>query len=378
MPTKKNFFLPLISHPNVLRMLALSGGFDLETSCKKLTSNVCMVACWNRAFIQSLTATQTPEEFSHTIYKACKTIASAGVSPDAKALQLIMLKEKKGFFNALDQHSADSNKALLEPYGIPPDDYKSNSDLLKKAHELRTRIITNKAYHGGRIIATIIPKATMDRKIKGLPSAKYLWNVKHIVVFLRLGVGLQDEKNGCQLAENIPNFDKLLSKARENGISGVKIHSCINDANEEGIQSIVNQQFAVADRVMRYGMVPLLEPEVNQRAKRKELCEELLLKCITQVINDLTPDQKVIFRFTIPTQAKLYRPLCNHPNTLRVIARSDGCSRAVASRKLSENPGMCAGFGRSFVEGLKVSDNHEQFTKTLESSCDTIYKAIRW
>jgi fructose-bisphosphate aldolase class I len=35
LPSQKHFFLPLICHPNVIRLLALSGGYDLETSCKK-------------------------------------------------------------------------------------------------------------------------------------------------------------------------------------------------------------------------------------------------------------------------------------------------------------------------------------------------------
>jgi fructose-bisphosphate aldolase class I len=326
-----------------------------------------------------MSASDSQEELTHKIYKACKTIACAGASPEPKQLQLIMLKEKKGFFSCLDQQSPESNKQVLEAYGVNADDQKSGGDLLTKAHDFRSRLISSKAYHGGHVLATVIPKATMERKINGIPSSTYLWAVKHIVTFLRIGVGLEDEKNGCQLAKPNPNLDKLLSKAARQGICGVKLHSRICDANEEGIQSIVNQQFIMADKVRGWGLVPLIEPQIDAKAKRKEMCEELLLKCIMQGMKDLTPESRVIFSLSIPTKARLYKPLCDHPNTLRVIAicsREEG-NRAAATKKISENAGLCASFGRSFLEGLKVSHTDEQFNQIVESSCDSIYKALR-
>merc|ERR1711976_63281 len=136
----------------------------------------------------------------------------------------------------------------------------------------------------------------MDRSINMVKSAKYLWEKKGVVPFLKIDKGLAEEKDGCQLMKDMPELDKLLTKANKNGIFGTKERSVIKDANEEGIKRVAEQQFEVALKVIAKGMVPILEPEVDIKANNKEKCEEILQKYLLEGLAKLTPEQKVIFK----------------------------------------------------------------------------------
>merc|ERR1719335_1087766 len=153
---------------------------------------------------------------------------------------------------------------------------------------------------------------TMDRKINGIPTAKYLYDVKKVVPFLKIDKGLMEEKDGCQLMKDMPELDKLLTKAARNGIFGTKERSVIKDAHEEGIKRIAEQQFEVGLKVLAKGMVPILEPEVDINANQKEKCEEILQKYLLEGAAKLKPEQKVIYKLTIPTKNNAYKPLIAH------------------------------------------------------------------
>merc|ERR1712185_109435 len=131
--------------------------------------------------------------------------------------------------------------------------------------------------------------------------------------------GLAEEKDGCQIMKDMPELDKLLDKAVKAGVFGTKERSVIKEANEEGIKKVAEQQFEVGLKVIAKGLVPILEPEVDIKAENKEKCEELLLKYLLEGLAKLTPDQKVMFKLTIPSKANLYKPLMEHPNTVRVV-----------------------------------------------------------
>merc|ERR1719183_1328431 len=120
----------------------------------------------------------------------------------------------------------------------------------------------------------------MDRQVGGMRTAKYLWEKKNVVPFLKIDKGLAEEANGCQLMKDMPELDKLLDKAVLSGIFGTKERSVIKDANEEGIKKVAEQQFEVGLKVVAKGMVPILEPEVDINAENKAECEELLLDAL--------------------------------------------------------------------------------------------------
>src|SRR3954454_9152601 len=112
--------------------------------------------------------------------------------------QLKKMKSAPGFIAALDQ-SGGSTPGALRLYGIKESDWSSEDEMFAIVHQMRTRIMTSPSFTGERIIAAILFENTMDRDIEKRPTADYLWNVKHVVPFLKMDNGIEAEKNGVQL-----------------------------------------------------------------------------------------------------------------------------------------------------------------------------------
>ncbi len=79
-PTKDNLYADLIAHPQVLKVVALSGGYTREEANAKLARNNGMIASFSRALVEGLTAQMSDEEFNaaldrsiESIYQASKT-----------------------------------------------------------------------------------------------------------------------------------------------------------------------------------------------------------------------------------------------------------------------------------------------------------------
>ena len=66
-PANAGLFQPLIGHPKVLRVVALSGGFSREEACRELAKNPGMIASFSRALLSDLRAQQSEEEFDRTL-----------------------------------------------------------------------------------------------------------------------------------------------------------------------------------------------------------------------------------------------------------------------------------------------------------------------
>src|SRR3954469_17197819 len=66
-PAEAGLFQPLIEHPNVLRVVALSGGFSREDACRELARNPGMIASFSRALLSDLRAQQSDEEFDRML-----------------------------------------------------------------------------------------------------------------------------------------------------------------------------------------------------------------------------------------------------------------------------------------------------------------------
>merc|ERR1719329_1790065 len=121
---------------------------------------------------------------------------------------------------------------------------------MDKVHEMRQRIISNPKLNGRRTVGAILFEATMDREVAGFASAKYLWQKKRVVPFLKIDKGLAEEKDGCQLMKDMPQLDELLDKAVKAGIFGTKERSVVKAPNEEAIQKVAEQQFEVGLKVL--------------------------------------------------------------------------------------------------------------------------------
>lgn len=292
----------------------------------------------------------------------------------ARDEQLNKIAAGKGFIAALDQSGGSTPKALAQ-YGVPENAYNGEAEMFKKVHEMRTRIITAPAFNGEKIIGAILFERTMDDSIKGKPTARYLWDELKVVPFLKIDQGLADENDGVQMMKPMPKLDDLLARARDAGIFGTKMRSVVNKASQSGIAAVVKQQFEVGKQILGYGLIPIIEPEVNIKAGDKAECEKVLKAEILKNLDALPDDQKVIFKLTLPEAPNFYSDLVNHKKTLKVVALSGGYSLDEACKRLSENEGIIASFSRALSNDLKASQSDAEFNSALQKAIDKIYAA---
>jgi fructose-bisphosphate aldolase, class I len=236
-------------------------------------------------------------------------------------------------------------------------------------------VLTSPAFDGSRVLAAILFEQTMERDVNGVSTARYLWDEKNVVPFLKVDKGLAAEQDGVQLMKPIDTLDDLLERAQRHQIFGTKMRSVINDAAEAGVTAIVDQQFDYAGRIMAAGLVPIIEPEVSIASPHKEQAEMLLRDAIAKHVEALPGDARVMLKITIPTQAGLYGDLAADPRVLRVVALSGGYSRDEACALLARDPTLIASFSRALLEGLTEGQTDEQFNARLGSSIEQIYRA---
>jgi len=279
-----------------------------------------------------------------------------------------------GFIAALDQSGGSTPKAL-RLYGVGESEYSDDREMFDKIHEMRSRIVTSPSFSGDRILGAILFEKTMNLEISGKGSAQYLWQEKQVVPFLKVDKGLEDENNGVQLMKPIPGLEELLRQAIKKEVFGTKMRSVIKNANENGVAAIVKQQFEIAKMIIAAKLVPIIEPEVDIHCETKAEAETMLLEHLMDHIEQLSPDQKVLLKLTIPNENNLFAHCINHPNVIRVFALSGGYSRDEANSRLSLNKGMVASFNRALTEGLSAQQSDEEFNLMLDSSIESIYQA---
>ena len=290
--------------------------------------------------------------------------------------QKTKFQTQAGFIAALDQSGGSTPKAL-KLYGIAETEYSGDAQMMDLIHAMRTRIITSPAFNGDRILGAILFEATMDRDIKGSPTADFLWNVKRVVPILKIDKGLENEANGVQLMKPMPTLDALLAKAKSKGIFGTKERSVIKQADAAGIQAVVDQQFAVAKQVVAAGLVPIIEPEVDIHCPDKAGAEKLLKAALKKGLDALPASDLVMLKLTLPNEDDLYAEFSQHPRVLKVVALSGGYSRADANKKLARQHGMVASFSRALTEGLTAQQSDADFDKALDAAIQGIYEASK-
>lgn len=79
-PVKAGLYTPAIEHPNVLRVVALSGGYSTDDACRHLAQNPGMIASFSRGLLQDLRKDQSDAAFDGALGKAIEQIASASVA----------------------------------------------------------------------------------------------------------------------------------------------------------------------------------------------------------------------------------------------------------------------------------------------------------
>lgn len=291
------------------------------------------------------------------------------------AEQIEKVSRGVGFVAALDQ-SGGSTPGALERYGIGEDRYSSEKEMLDLVHNMRARIITSSSFGGDRIVAAILFQDTMDREIDGRPTARYLWEAKRVVPFLKIDKGLEAEKEGAHVMKPIPDLADLLARAVDKEIFGTKMRSVIT-APGAGLAVVVQQQFDLARRILATGLLPIVEPEVDIHSAGKAQAEDQLRAAILDQLAELGSDQKVMLKLTLPERDDLYLELVRHPRVVRVLALSGGYSRAEANARLARNHGVIASFSRALTEGLTEQQTDKEFDATLNEAISSIATASR-
>lgn len=77
LPERDDFYLECIRHPNVLRVVALSGGYSRQEANDRLRRNHGLVASFSRALVEGLTAQQSDAEFNAMLDKFIQSIYDA-------------------------------------------------------------------------------------------------------------------------------------------------------------------------------------------------------------------------------------------------------------------------------------------------------------
>ena len=287
---------------------------------------------------------------------------------------MTQISSKPGFLAALDQ-SGGSTPGALRTYGIPDSAYSGDDEMFRLMHEMRVRIMASPAFTGDKIIGAILFEKTMDGEAAGRPVPAYLWKDKGVVPFLKIDKGLQPEADGVSMLKPMPDLDPLLARAVKLGIFGTKERSTIYLASKTGIAAIAAQQFEVGRQVLRHGLTPIMEPEVLIKSPNKAEAEAILRDELLKGLDALGGDDKVMIKLTIPEVSDLYKPVMDHPRTLRIVALSGGYELHDACRRLSRNHGMVASFSRALVGDLKLQMSDAEFNATLAQTVDEIYRA---
>ena len=288
--------------------------------------------------------------------------------------QTEQMQSGNGFIAALDQSGGSTPKAL-KLYGVEEIAYNNDEEMYDMIHAMRSRIAAAPAFTGEHVIGAILFEMTMDREINGMPSAKFLWEERGVVPFLKIDKGLAEETDGVQLMKPMPALDCTLERAVGAGIYGTKMRSVINAASESGIKAVIAQQFEVAAQINGHGLMPIIEPEVTISITDKAEAEVILLNAILEQLDALPEDQQVMLKLTLPNEDNLYSPLVAHPRVMRVVALSGGYDRDNANAKLALNSGIIASFSRALTEGLSAQQSDDDFNADIATAIQTISAA---
>ena len=80
LPSEDGYYADLIAHPNVVRVVALSGGYSRDEANEILARNHGMIASFSRALAEGLSAKQSDDEFNATLDTSVQSIFDASIT----------------------------------------------------------------------------------------------------------------------------------------------------------------------------------------------------------------------------------------------------------------------------------------------------------
>ncbi len=84
LPVRAGLYAPLVMHPRVLKVVALSGGFSRDEACRELARNPGVIASFSRALLEGLRHDMSDSEFNATLGHSIDTIYNASVAQGAE------------------------------------------------------------------------------------------------------------------------------------------------------------------------------------------------------------------------------------------------------------------------------------------------------
>ena len=84
LPETANLYKPLVDHPRVMRVVALSGGYSRDEANNRLASNTGMIASFSRALTEGLSAKQSDADFDAALAVSIDSIYQASKAADCR------------------------------------------------------------------------------------------------------------------------------------------------------------------------------------------------------------------------------------------------------------------------------------------------------
>ncbi len=83
LPKNHGLFQPLVDHPKVVKLVALSGGYKRPEACIQLAKNPGIIASFSRALLEDLRYQMSDAEFDQFLGDAIDEIYTASVEKTA-------------------------------------------------------------------------------------------------------------------------------------------------------------------------------------------------------------------------------------------------------------------------------------------------------
>jgi len=259
------------------------------------------------------------------------------------------------FIAAMD-HSGGSTGGVLDRYH---QEYTEDNKMAL-VHEMRMRMVSSDDFNSDNIWAAILYKDTVDR---GMVS--YLKN-KDIYSFLKID-------SGCNEDGTLKQFpvEQMLEFAKQQGCIGTKMRSIIK--NSKYMDEVLDQQFAIAKTILTYGLIPIVEPEIEINDRDKIVHEYRLRDKLYDLLDSV--NGQIILKLTLPDEPNFYKRVSEHSSVYKLVGLSGGYSTHEACERLSVQQGMIASFSRALSEGLYANLNDNEFNEVMSWNIENIVKA---
>ena len=261
-----------------------------------------------------------------------------------------------GKFIAAMDHSGGSTGGVLERYG---QEY-TEENKMNLVHEMRLRMINNSNFNSNNIWAAIVYKDSVDRGIVDVLKQKC------IMTYLKID-------SGCNNDGTLKQFPvkQMIAYAKDNGCIGTKMRSIVTTIDI--LESILQQQFQLAETIYNAGLMPIIEPEIPIDHPKKDLLEKLLNIRLRAYLANYTG--MCILKLTLPEEPDQYLHMSKSLKVHKLVGLSGGYDNKEACDRLALNNNMTASFSRALSENLYYNDDEQMFDIAITQNINNITRA---